>query len=363
MAGVHSALAPASTSTAGVRPSRGSGVAMQGRTTLGSRPMRRSAEAMVAPVLPAETMADALPSRTSSAARTSDESFFRLTPPAASSSMAMTSVHATSSSPMVSPTCSGGPTRTMQMPCSAAARLAPSTISPGALSPPMASTATGSFASASGDGRSPRRLKSVDLDGLATLVPTAAGADHVRCLRGLAVRAHAAGRPAEPPGASQVAAALGLGLLLLGDCHERTPTIGSGRSGCAQRHTWASGTVQALRKRLPEHVEVSPPGVPGGNAAAVALVAVGSALGAQAGAVLLAQRRHRQLEHHGVSHHRGQVDLVEVDRVEVLVARAGHRQVGEALVHRDEELALHPLGAAPARPDPGGTNGALHLDP
>ena len=52
--------------------------------------MRRRALAIVAPVLPALTMADARPSRTASAARTSDESFLRLTL-AASSSMAMTS--------------------------------------------------------------------------------------------------------------------------------------------------------------------------------------------------------------------------------------------------------------------------------
>jgi hypothetical protein len=73
---VHSALAPASTSTIGVWPGLGMGVAMQGRTTPGRRPMRSSAEAMVAPVLPAETMALAWPSRTSSAQRTSEESFF-----------------------------------------------------------------------------------------------------------------------------------------------------------------------------------------------------------------------------------------------------------------------------------------------
>ena len=47
---------------------------------------------MVAPVLPAETMAMALPSRTASAARTSDESFLRRTPWAGSSSMPMTSL-------------------------------------------------------------------------------------------------------------------------------------------------------------------------------------------------------------------------------------------------------------------------------
>jgi hypothetical protein len=51
------------------------GVAMAGRPTPGRRFMRSSAEAMVAPVLPAETMAHALPSRTASAARTSEESF------------------------------------------------------------------------------------------------------------------------------------------------------------------------------------------------------------------------------------------------------------------------------------------------
>ena len=66
--------------------------------------MRSSAEAIVAPVLPAETMALALPSRTSSAARTSEESFLRRTPPAGSSSMAMTSVQAIRGRPMVSPT-------------------------------------------------------------------------------------------------------------------------------------------------------------------------------------------------------------------------------------------------------------------
>src|SRR3546814_7879151 len=52
---------------------------MAGRDTPLIRPMRRRAEAIVAPVLPAEIMADALPSRTASAARTSDESFIRRT--------------------------------------------------------------------------------------------------------------------------------------------------------------------------------------------------------------------------------------------------------------------------------------------
>ena len=58
-------------------PGTGIGVAMAGRATPLMRPMRSRALAMVAPVLPALTMAEALPSRTASAARTSEESFMR----------------------------------------------------------------------------------------------------------------------------------------------------------------------------------------------------------------------------------------------------------------------------------------------
>ena len=58
--------------------------------------------------------------------------------------MAMTSEAGRTSRPPVSPSWSGGPTRTTSIPSSSAARRAPATISPGARSPPMASTATGS---------------------------------------------------------------------------------------------------------------------------------------------------------------------------------------------------------------------------
>ena len=54
---------------------------------------------MAAPVFPAETVAHASPSRTSSAARTIEESFLRRTDCAGSSSIEITSVHATSSRP------------------------------------------------------------------------------------------------------------------------------------------------------------------------------------------------------------------------------------------------------------------------
>ena len=58
-AALHSALAPASSSTVGVVPGTGIGVAMAGRATPRMRPIRSRALAMVAPVLPALTMAAA----------------------------------------------------------------------------------------------------------------------------------------------------------------------------------------------------------------------------------------------------------------------------------------------------------------
>ena len=76
---------------------------------------------MAAPVFPALTMARALPSRTASAARTSEESFLRRTDEPGSSSMAMTSEAGMTSSPPVSPICSGGPTSTTGMPSSSTA--------------------------------------------------------------------------------------------------------------------------------------------------------------------------------------------------------------------------------------------------
>src|SRR5271155_809348 len=199
MVGVHSTLAPESTSTAGARPLLGIGVAMHGRSTDRSLPIRRSAAAMVAPVLPALTMALAFRSRTSLAHRTSDESFLRRMPCAGSSSMLTTSVHATSSNPAVSPTWSGGPTRSTGTPMSAAAR-APATISPGALSPPIASSATGSSAGFADEGvASPLRVNSIDLYSLAVVVPTTGRAHDVRLLHLLAVRADAArGTPQDP---------------------------------------------------------------------------------------------------------------------------------------------------------------------
>ena len=67
------------------------GVAIPGVAIPFSRPIRSSALAIVAPVLPAETIAEASPSRTASAARTSEESFFLPDRGPGSSSISMTS--------------------------------------------------------------------------------------------------------------------------------------------------------------------------------------------------------------------------------------------------------------------------------
>ena len=168
--------------------------------------MRNNALAIVAPVLPAEIIALALPSRTNSALTTSVESFLLRTEDAGSSCMSINSVATCNgSSPM---SCkSAGPTSNTGMP-SAAACLAPATISAGALSPPSASTATGNMVEPSSN-----YLANVDSD--ATLVPTAIAAHCVWHLGGAASWANTARWGAEFPGACHVAAALHLGLFLL----------------------------------------------------------------------------------------------------------------------------------------------------
>ena len=148
---------------------------------------------MVAPVLPALTMAEALPSRTASAARTSEESFMVRTLLAGSASMAMTSdagddLEAAGVAELV------GAADEHDGDAELVARraMAPATISPGALSPPMASTAMGRR-SAVGH-RVPAGRGSVDVDGLAAVVPAAVAAHDVGQLGGAAAGADAAGR-------------------------------------------------------------------------------------------------------------------------------------------------------------------------
>ena len=194
---------------------------------------------MAAPVLPALTIADARPSRTASAARTMEASFFRRTPCMASSAMSMTSVAAHTSRSPGSSMASGCPTSTTGTPNRSAASRAPATISAGPLSPPITSTAMGSLTSST---RSPQGGCGllVNLDGLAAAVPAAVGADHVGQLGLPALGAHAAGRAAQAPRRRAPAAALGLGRLLLRDSHKPTILLVSGET---------------------EHIEGRPPGI------------------------------------------------------------------------------------------------------
>ena len=154
----------------------------------------------------------------------------------------------------------------------------------------MASTATGSVASVSGVGRSPRRLKSVDLDRLAPLVPAAARAHDVRRLGRLAVRADAArpgGRAARPPP---------------GGCGpwpwtssswgrpSRSPRSVRGARALVRRCRPA-GTGYRSTSRLAHR------GSRGATQPQSPSLRFGPALRAQAGAVVPAQRRQGQLEH------------------------------------------------------------------
>src|ERR1017187_3314278 len=179
---------------------------MHGRTTPGRRPMRSSAEAIAAPVLPADTIAQAFASRTSSAARTSEESFFFRTLAAGSSSIAMTSLQGNTSSPRVSFRSSGTPTRMTESPSSSTAARAPAMISLGAKSPPIASRAMG-------------RGNLVDLYGNTVLVPATVGAHNVGQFGGRALRADAARGSIEGPVGRTAAAGLRFAGLALGDGH------------------------------------------------------------------------------------------------------------------------------------------------
>ena len=111
--------------------------------------MTNMATAMAAPVLPADTKADACPSRTSSAATRRDESRLRLSACDGLSAMPTTWEACRISTPGRRPPRRSSsrsmavwsPTRTTDTPNSCRATMAPSTTTAGPWSPPMASTA------------------------------------------------------------------------------------------------------------------------------------------------------------------------------------------------------------------------------
>src|SRR6266702_5952301 len=121
-----------------------------GRSTPGTRFSVKSEAAIIAPLLPAETAPNAAPSRTCWSASVIEAFFLRLTAIAGCSSISIASSvwMMGRSRPCVSCLASSAritfsfPTRKTPIPYSRAACTAPSIISPGALSPPIASSAT-----------------------------------------------------------------------------------------------------------------------------------------------------------------------------------------------------------------------------
>ena len=116
------------------------------------RPITNVPAARQAPVDPAEKKPCAAPSFTRRQPTTMDESFFLRTAFAGCSAMAMTSLHACgvqrSWAAANGSTTSAGPHRTISRAGSEASAWAtPSSTTPGASSPPMASTATTTFSS------------------------------------------------------------------------------------------------------------------------------------------------------------------------------------------------------------------------
>ena len=124
---------------------------MAGRATPATRFTVNSAAASIAPLLPALTAAPAFPSATSAHARTIDASRLARTAFAGCSSISMTSraslirrrsLGAPPAAVRAASITSRRPTNVTGTPSSATARTAPATIACGALSPPIASTAT-----------------------------------------------------------------------------------------------------------------------------------------------------------------------------------------------------------------------------
>src|SRR4029079_3509502 len=154
---------------------------------------------------------------------------------------------------------------------------------------------------------------SVDVDGLAAVVPPAVAAHDVGQLGGAAARAGAAGRSLDGPGRGATAAALRLGGLLLGDghgsrafwwCGEGVVVRTGDRSGSGPcRSNSDAGSVLEG-----EVVEGGPAGIAG------SLLVVGhpgrEVVGRRPPAAFGASRRQWQREQHGVADERLEVDLL-----------------------------------------------------
>src|ERR671934_824982 len=222
--GRASAFAPESSRTEAPRRA-GMVTAIAGRRTPGILRSSSRHAASIAPVLPAETTACALPSPTTRHAVTSELAGFARTASVGFSSIAITSGASISSSPFVSSV--AGPTSTGTTSSERAAS-APATNSSGPRSPPIASTATRII--------SLRSWGAERLD-VAAAVRVARRADAVRPLRLTALRADVQARRLDAVLRTALVAA-SLGRFLLRDGHGRASVA---RLGNVQRRTLGQG--------------------------------------------------------------------------------------------------------------------------
>ncbi len=149
MAGLGSAVAPASTSTVAPPRSDGSATASAGRSTPAARPMPRTAQVTTAPVDPADTNEPPTPWRTRS------QPTARLDPASAAVAAPRSDIGTAcrACTTAISPSapcrhnsllsCGSAPTRMTGTPCARRASTAPATASAGPWSPPIASSTTG----------------------------------------------------------------------------------------------------------------------------------------------------------------------------------------------------------------------------
>ncbi len=288
----------------------------QGRTTLSRRPMPRAAPRPSSPrCCRPGTIADALPSRTSSAARTKQPEVLSCGAPR----LAEVLVHGDDlgaghegRGPSVSPTCSR---RAHQHDADAVLDRRPGErprrSRPAPCRRHVASTATeeqpaprATAARPGGSSRSrPRRP-------LAILVPAATGTDHVPgSWRPGKCRHTLRGGPAQAPRRRQWLRPMALDFFFFGtamDGLQRSVRVALWGVPLMQRLGGALRRCKPLREGLPEPRRGWTP-VPGGQLPATSRPRCGlaCALGQEPDAVLFAQGRHRQLEHDGVAHESG----------------------------------------------------------
>ena len=239
------------------------------------------------------------------------------------------------------------------MPSSSAARRAPATISPGARSPPMASTATGRAASA---GEPAPALGSTQSTSTAwrPLYHPQFGQTTWGTLAwwhcGQTLRAGGRAPSSRPAGCGSWPwmsfswgrpSSLTVGRPAGGVHVPASAPVGS-----------RSGVLRASRRRgHPEHVEVAHRGSLGATQPQASLVAVGPARGAQAPAVLPAQRGEGQLEEHGVAHQGLEVHLRRRPADRLLVVSPSPA-LGSQKSSRTGTASSPPTGSAQRRHTP-----------